>query len=171
MIAIKDNTILVDALYYDQDLKKTVEAKFGLLFTDFKRYGEQGRYTEIAQFFKLINDGGLVLARHIFEGLARPLYCDGSRDGDKKILVYTRSPRKDYEWVGDGVNGGPVEREAPANHVFAVFASPNLRHVEQYPSVKCWINHWTWIAQDGGLAEAPIDWVDRFERKLWTREN
>jgi hypothetical protein len=110
----------------------------------------------------------LILTRHIFEGLERPLHCDGSQTGDSTKLVYTRKPTRDVEWSG-GKHGGPIERAAPKGCVFGVIVSPNARHREQYPPIDGWINHWAWADEDTGLPEAPIDWVDRYTAKLWTR--
>lgn len=48
-------------------------------------------------------------------------------------------------------------------------ASPNVRHREKYGEVECFIAAWNWIEEDSVLAEAPIEWVDRYDRKLWSR--
>jgi hypothetical protein len=122
----------------------------------------------MAQLFELVAPG-LILTRHIFRGLQRPLYCDDDPQGDERKLIYTRRPSADYEWIG-GPQGTTVRRPAPAGHVFVVIISPNLRHREQYANVDGWIERWNWVKEDNGLAEAPVQWVDRYRQKLWSRE-
>lgn len=139
-----------------------------MLASDLKQFGARAQFAEIAQFYKLVCDG-LILTRHIFEGLERPLYCDGSPKGDSNKLVYTRKPARDVEWTG-GKSGNLIWREAPKGCVFVVIITPNTRHRDRYPSIDGWVNHWAWTEEDVGLAEAPINWVDRYTTKLWTRE-
>jgi hypothetical protein len=31
------------------------------------------------------------------------------------------------------------------------------------------IKHWSWIAEDPSLAQAPIELQERYDRKLWSR--
>ncbi len=143
------------------------EAQFGMLAVDLQRYGARGQITAIAQFYELVVPG-LILTRHVFRGLERPLFCDGSMQGDEDKLVYTRKPALDFEWTG-GPEGHPTRREVPAGKVFGVIISPNKKHREPFPEVAGWIHHWNWVDEDSGLAEAPIHWVDRYTEKLWTR--
>ena len=157
---------LVDAKFLKD--KELVDVKFGLRTAELKRRAKFGLFSEIAQFYTLVNDG-LILTKHAFCGLERPLYCHDSCDGDQEKLVYSRKPMIDYEWVG-GRDGRPVRKNAPKGHVFVVIVSPNRKHKELYPEVECWIEHWAWIEEDQGLSQAPVNWVDRFKSKLWTQE-
>jgi hypothetical protein len=159
---------VIDAKWYEMRQKVARDGKLGLLASDLKHRAANHQFTEIAQFYTLIADG-LIMARHIFEGLERPLFCDNSEDGDKGKLVYTWKPTRDFEWVG-GKHGRPESRNAPRGCTFGVIVSKNTKHEDQYPGVDGWINHWSWVAEDNGLAEAPVNWVDRYTRKLWTRE-
>ncbi|HEB85790.1 MAG TPA: hypothetical protein ENI68_02070 [Gammaproteobacteria bacterium] len=96
---------LVDGLEIKEN-GELVEVKFGLLASDLKKYAQRGQASAIAQFYMLVVPG-LILTRHIFRGLERPLYCDGDMDADGSKLVYSRAPTLDYEWAG-GAQGEPV---------------------------------------------------------------
>lgn len=157
----------VDGKYLDKLTNNLIDVKFGLSLASLEKRAANHLFTEIAQFYTIVNDG-LILTRHAFSGLERPLYCNDSSNGDKEKLVYTRKPTKDYEWSG-GRDGKPIRKDAPKGNVFAVFISPNLDQ-DTYPNIKGWIEHWTWIEEDQGLSEAPINWVDRFNKKIWTQE-
>ncbi len=159
---------LVEGLYKDAPTRSLREAKFGLTITNLEKRAKNHLHTEIAQFYTLVNDG-LILTRHAFSGLERPLYCNDSSNGDKEKFVYTRKPTYDYEWSG-GRQGKPIRKKAPKGHIFAVFISPNLDQDGLYPEIQGWIEHWAWIEEDQGLSEAPINWVDRFNNKIWTQE-
>lgn len=158
---------VADGHLVDETNGRTV-VKFGLRDSDLKRFAARGQGTMIAQFYELVIPG-LILARHVFRGLERPLYCDSSNVGDKAKLVYTWKPEADYEQVG-GPHGRTIKRDPPVGKVFAVIVSPNIRHAEQFPQLAGWIEHWNWLEEDRGLDEAPVSWVDRYAEKLWTRE-
>lgn len=114
--------------------------------------------------------GGLIHSvEHIFTGLNRPLFCDDSMDGDKDKLIYVSKPSYDYEWVG-GPQGGPGDLEAPDNSVFVVVISLNLNHQDKYPDIFGWVDSWTWVHEDPGLPSAPIDWVERYDKKIWSKK-
>jgi hypothetical protein len=72
---------------------------FGLLKEDLQDHRARGQLTAMAQLFELVAPG-LILTRHIFRGLQRPLYCDDDPQGDERKLIYTRCPSADYEWIG-----------------------------------------------------------------------
>lgn len=158
---------LVDGKAIIKETDDPIDTKFGMLGSELQKYGKRGQATSIAQFYKLVVPG-LILSRHIFVGLKRPLFCDNSMEGDEEKLIYTRKPVSDYEWVG-GRTGKPIERSAPLSCVFAVIISPNIRHKETFPNIHGWIERWNWLEEDSGLPEAPIDWVDRYEKKIFTR--
>jgi hypothetical protein len=145
------------------------DPKVGLLAVligDMRRVADRGEGTALVQFDRLVRPG-MIMTRHVFQGLRRPLRTDGNSDSDQNIFVYARKPSYDYSW--NGIGKRVVQHMAPASKVFSVLVSPNIRHKEQFPEVSGWINTWTWIDEDPGLPEAPIGWVDRYEKKLWTR--
>jgi hypothetical protein len=154
----------VDGLWAKAADSDPEEAQFGLLAADLKRFGKSGLGTEIVQFYDLVTPG-LVLARHIFQGLKRPLYCDENKHGDEDKRVYTWRSSFDVECV----NKQPVRRPAPNGKVFVVIVSPNIRHRGAYPDIAGWIEHWNWLGEDTGLEGAPEDWVDRYSTRVWTR--
>lgn len=144
------------------------EGKFGLLTDSLKAYGARGQATAIAQFYGLVIPG-LILTKHIFEGLDRPLFCDGEKTGDRAKLVHARKPGWDFMWSGDH-NGSHQRVLAPADAVFVVIISPNEKHRGQFPEVDGWIERWNWVGEDPVLSEAPVGWIDRYGKKLWTKE-
>jgi hypothetical protein len=141
--------------------------QFAIRTSDLKAYVERGQGTAIAQLYEIVLPG-LILSTHIFRGLNRPLYCDGSVDGDKKKLIYTRRPRFDVD-LRRGHSPGDytiVRREPPPGRTYIVIVSPNERHREAYPVVDAWIEHWNWVEEDRGLLGAPVDWIGRYEVRL-----
>ncbi len=156
-----------DALWVNRIGDKPEEVKFGYLTNDLKKCFDRSQGTFITQFYNLVVPG-LIVAKHIFEGLDRPLYCDDNKDGDHGKRVYTWRPRYDYAFNEE--RKSEMRRLAPEGKVFAVIVTPNIRHVDKYPNIKAWIDRWTWIDEDNGLDEAPVNWVDRYETKIWTRE-
>lgn len=136
---------LVDAKVWDK--KNGIEdGKFGLLVDTLKEYAQRGEITKITQFYKLV-EPGLILARHIFEGLCRSLHCDGNQSGDEDKLVYTRKPAWDFVWIGDRFRGKPGRRDVAPGTVFAVLVTPNSSHQQELSDIDGWINHWNWIEE------------------------
>ena len=154
------------ATWVDKDTCKENEVKFGLLTSDLKQYYTRGQATAISQFYNLIVPG-LILARHIFEGLERPLFCDNDENGDCNKRVYTWRPRYDYGY--NSKTRKELRRLAPEGKVFTVIVTPNKKHAEKYPDIKAWIDRWNWVDEDEELNEAPQNWVDRYTTKVWTR--
>ncbi len=159
---------LIDAQIFNTESSEVRDGVFGLCISDLGQYVNRGQATAIAQFYKLVIPG-LILTRHIFRGLERPLRCDDNMKGDESKLIYTRKPVRDYIWTG-GVQGGAQESSAPMGCVFNVIISPNIKHKEKYPEVDGWVERWYWVEEDSGLPEAPSNWVDRFKEKLYTRK-
>lgn len=127
-----------------------------------------GMSVSIAQLYGLVVPG-LMRTRHIFQGLRRPLYCDGSMSGDAEKLVYTRRPAVDWITAPDK-DGLPtaIRCPRPEGKAYCVIISPNDRHKDKFPSVDGWLDHWNWAEEDTVLAEAPIGWVDRYDKRLHT---
>lgn len=142
--------------------------KFWIDTASLGAYCKRGQATSLAQFYKLVVPG-LILTRHIFSGLVRPLYSDGEMNGDANKYVFVRKPAWDFIWFG-GANGSEVQKPAPENAVFVVVISKNINHLENFPEVNGWIERWNWVEGDSGLDEAPANWVDRYVNKIWTKE-
>lgn len=159
-------------VFHDSEGEPLPEPRVGLLAmlaSDLKLLGARGQSTAIAQAYGLIAEG-MILSKHVFQGLQRPLRTDGNGFADREKLVYSRKPSFDYIWQGDGPTGKHVRTDAPKARVFAVYVSPNVRHRTEFPTIDGWINHWAWIDEDAVLPEAPIGWVDRYDSKLWTEQ-
>lgn len=160
---------LVDGKFFDRTKGIVVDAKMGLLSSTLVDFNTRGQKTEIFQFLTIVADG-LVMTSHIFEGLKRGLHADGSQDGALLKLVCTWKCKYDIDWTGDQHYLGFSQVHPPANHAYMVIMTPNIRHREQYPDVACWINKWNWVEEDAGLAGAPKGWIERFDRKLWSKD-
>jgi len=170
-LEINGNFLLVaDALIkpFTEDNTKQSIGKYGIMTKDVKEYFDRGQGVQIAQLYKLVIPG-LILSRHIFEGLNRNLYDDNKRDSDKKKLIYSRTSTFDVDIDNKTENITIRKRESPKGKVFVVIVSPNDRHRDKYPQIDGWIDRWNWVEQDPGLQEAPINWVDRYEKRLFTR--
>jgi hypothetical protein len=166
------NVFSIDAFVFDE-VKRPQDArvgKLGFLESDLKLVAKRGQSVAIAQFYGLVLTG-TILTKHVFSGLRRPMLTDGDLAADKACLVYTRKPAFDFRWAGSPTDGGIEQIAAPPGAVFAIYTSKNLRHRDAFPEIDGWINYWAWVDEDQGLSEAPIDWVGRYEEKLWTREN
>jgi len=159
---------LVAAKWFNEGAGQVDDVQFGLLASDLQLIASRGFGTSIAQFERMVAPG-LILSRHIFKGLNRGLYCDDDPSGDKLKLIYTRTPSADYEWSG-GAQGRSVKRNAPRGKVFSVIVSPNNKHGGDFPKIAGWVDRWSWILEDSALAEAPTNWVDRYDKRLWTRK-
>ena len=145
---------------------KKIPVTFGTLKEDLAKIILRGTYSEYGQFCGLVLPG-MVSAAHLFKGLNRKLYADDSPDGDKEILVYSRKPSFDYEWRG-GRHGRYHTLDAPKDSVFVVIISPNTRHRHLYPSIYGWFDRWNWVPEDQYLKEAPINWLSRYDNKLFS---
>lgn len=154
--------------WVDGDAKSFRLGTLGVLKSDLSAVASRGQATAIAQLYGLVLPG-LRLTEHVFRGLARPLFTDGSPNGDAGKLVYSRVPAFDCLWNGGKFDGRLENVPPPTGAVFAVFVSPNVRHQDEFPAIDGWINHWAWIDEDKGLRGAPVGWVDRFDKRIWTR--
>jgi len=163
---INDEPIyLIDGISYENEQLKTV--KYGLLQTDLKKYADRGQSHAVGHFFSLVKDG-LIMTKHIFRDLRRPLYADGNMEGNKKKYIHTRRPTNDYVW-----NKGedkPSKLEAPPKQTYVVIITKNENDLDKYPGVHGWIERWNWVGEDVKLSEAPINWAERYDGKIFTRE-
>lgn len=143
------------------------QGRFWIATNEIGKYCDRGQTTLVAQFYKLVVPG-LILTRHIFGGLDRPLFCDNKMNGDESKYVFSRKPAWDWIWEG-GSLGEPAQKQAPDKSVFVVIISKNDRHKDRFPDVDGWIERWNWVKESEGLKEAPARWVDRYAEKIWTR--
>ena len=158
-----ENVYLIDGLAFENGQKTVV--KYGLLQSDLGKYAERGQTYAIGQFISLVGNG-LICTRHIFSGLKRPLCDDGSMDADQGKFIHSRKPKWDFKWKDTDT---PEQILAPAGKVFVIIISKNIKHLDRFPMIYGWIDWWNWVEEDKGLAEAPINWVDRFGKKIYSR--
>jgi hypothetical protein len=135
---------------------------------DIDKLKARGQNTVVAQLQSILLPG-LMLSRHVFQGLRRPMLCNGERDADAKKLVYSRKPALDVRIKGNARDGFiSAQCQPPDAQVFCVIVSPKLHLREAFPDVDGWIDHWSWVKEDLGLTEAPRSWIERYDRKLFT---
>lgn len=163
--------LTADALVFQPGIEtEPVAGQYGILADDLKLLWQQGKGVEIAQLYELVIPG-LILSKHIFRGLRRRLYCDESQDADQSKFVYSRTPAFDVVITTGSIPGDPkiVKRAAPPSKTFVVIVSPNIRHRREYPMIDGWLDRWNWVDVDPGLDEAPVNWLDRYDKKLYSR--
>jgi hypothetical protein len=158
---------LIDGWSVD-DLYNPKVAKFGILQSDTKKLGDRGQLSSLAQLAGIVLPG-LIMARHIFEGLKRPLYADDNMKADTKKLVHSWRPQNDFHWDWSKRFGRPQRLDPEPGSVFVVIVSKNEKHLEEWPEVYAWIDRWNWVYEDPLLPEAPLGWEFRYERKLYSR--
>jgi len=154
---------MVDAPSPD-DYRETV--RFGIRQEVILRLVAYQRKTAVAQFLGVVSPG-LILARHAFRGLRRPLYHDGDFRADRTVVAYTWRPSSDFVWVGDPHYGHPEAKVPPARTVFVVL----VREVADRTigDVRGSIEHWNWIREAEDLPHAPTQWKERYGLRLWSR--
>jgi len=155
---------LIDGWSVD-DPENPEVVRFGILKVDIMKLHGRGQNSALGQFYSIVTPG-LIMVRHIFRGLNRPLCTDDCMEADTKKLIHTWRPRYDFYW-----DNGPRRLPAVANCVFVVLISKNERHhLEKWPEVYGWIDRWNWVYEDAYLSEAPLNWFSRYGEKLFTRE-
>jgi hypothetical protein len=162
----EDVAYLIDGWSVD-DPNEPMVVKFGILQVDIMKRYDRGQNCALAQFDSIVSPG-LITSRHIFRGLNRPLYADGSMHADKDKLVHTWKPGWDFDW--NDRFGRPRKLPAPDNCVFVVLISRNIRHLDKWREVYGWIDRWNWVDEDPKLPEAPLNWDSRYSNKLFTRK-
>lgn len=139
----------------------------GILKPDLAKYAERGLFSQLGQFFGIVAPG-LIIAKHLFIGLKRDLYCDERMDGDHGKMIYCWKPKYDCEWEGDPFRGGLKLFNAPDKSVFVVVMSKNDgQHKTNYPSIYGWINRWNWVDIDPSVDNMPINYDTRYEKQIY----
>ncbi len=163
---IEENNQIVYAIDCLADNDKKV-VMMGILKPDLAKYAHRGLFSSLGQFLGIVAPG-LIIAKHLFVGLKRRLYNDGSMDGDSGKMVYCWKPVNDYEWRGDGFSGGLARLEPPGKSVFVVIVSKNEgQHKINYPSIYGWINRWNWVDSDQLEGDLPINYQKRYEKQIY----
>lgn len=158
--------IIVDGLPLSET--QTGEAvKYAVTMDILRGLGNRKQFSNIVQLWELVIPG-LILSTHLFQGLNRNLYCDGVFEGDTDKFVFSRKPAYDFYWEG-GREGKQIKKFASSGQVFVVVVSKNTKHQEKFPEICGWIEHWNWVDEDTELSEAPINWVDRYKQRIWSK--
>ncbi|MFZ2445135.1 MAG: hypothetical protein WAW37_02140 [Syntrophobacteraceae bacterium] len=164
----KNNKVayLIEGFSVDNPSKPEV-VRFGILQVDVMKRHDRGQNSALAQFDSIVAPG-LISVQHVFRGLNRPLFADGSMEADKQKLAYTWRPVWDFEWPDPF--GRPRKLPRPMNCVFVVIVSKNMRHLEEWPEVYGWIDRWNWVDEDPGVPGSPLNWSSRYGEKLFTQK-
>ena len=147
--------------------KEKKEVKIGILKPDLAKHAHRGLFSSLGQFLGIV-EPGLIIAKHLFVGLKRFLYCDGRMDGDHEKMLYCWKPAHDYQWVGDPYSGRLKQFKPPDKAVFVVIVSKNEgKHKTDYPSIYGWINRWNWVDVDLSENDMPINYKTRYEKQIY----
>lgn len=168
VIVVKDIRILLVKAMWTDSSGTVKEAQVGVTHdtvASLKSHGARARFFQLQS----IVASELIDAKHIFQGLNRPMFSDGDMAADGNKLVYTWKPRYDYD-RDDFDPEKPKKHYFPKDKTFVVIVSPMRDiHRHDYPMIEGWINHWGIVDEDEHLDEAPVDWQNRFKRKLWSK--
>jgi hypothetical protein len=148
----------------------SLKIKLGLGGASFQQNLRLGLATYIAQYYGVVQDC-MLNAVHLFRGLKRPLMDGDDEDADKNVLVFSWRPDADFVWEGSRFDGHVSERIPPLGRVFVVLVRPESQLIS-YPGVGTVfgsIEKWNWVKEDPSLAGAPVDWNQRYDKKLWSR--
>src|SRR5262249_54787957 len=146
------------------------EGRYGIVTGELKLLWGRGMGVQIAQLYEMVIPG-LILSRHIFKGLRPRLFTDDSPDSDRVKHIYSRKPAFDVEIERGKTPGNPqiVKKAAPPGRVFVVIVSPIAdRHKAKYPGLDGWLERWNWVKEDQGLQDAPENWLDRYDSKVYS---
>ena len=129
-------------------LDPTIPILLGISLNTFRRYEKWRLFASFAQYYGVVQCN-MRQARHVFQGLKRPLAVGDDMRADKRVFVYSWKPQVDYEWEGSPFNGKPVSRDPKAGTVFVV-----LMCLQAGPSgVQGAIEKWNWVRD---LRKLPI---------------
>ena len=152
------------------DGRSPEDAKNGVLLgirnDSFQQYVKRGLASPIAQYYGIVQED-LMLARHLFRGLKRPLMHNGNMQADRNVLVYSWRSVVDYKWVGTPLDGHPERMNPPPGQVFVVIVREEQ---SKENDILGSIERWNWVREDPQLAHAPVDWQQRYGTHLWSRD-
>lgn len=118
------------------------------------------------QFYGIV-DNGLIHAEHVFRGLRRSMHVGNNDDAAAEKLAASWLAARDARLVGDKSDATVDFRTAPPDKVFVVYISVN-KMLREYPSIYGWAEHWTWVQADPVEIGAPIQWLERYEARIWS---
>lgn len=154
---------IIDARAPDSSLSAV---RLGVRDDIFQQVSHIGRITLVAQYYGIIQEG-LMDAVHAFRGLNRPLLHAGNAAADDGVIIYSWRPVKDFVWSHSQFSGTAIEKLPPPKRVFTVLVreedQPNAYGV--FGSVE----YWSWVAEDQNFPLAPIDHLERYKKRLWSR--
>jgi len=140
--------------------------RIGIRQERFQYFKDFGLRTAVAQYYGIVRPG-LILARHVFRGLKRPLMLGGNMSADKNVLIYSWRPLWDYEWMGTPDQGYPTTKNPPLYRVFVTLVREKEPNSD---GISGSIERWNWVIEDPEQPHAPIESAERYGECLWSRE-
>jgi hypothetical protein len=164
MRAIQRLGFYADVVEAPSQFDPAISVKLGLKTENFQQLSGRNLATAVAQYYGIVQEG-IMSANHLFRGLKRPLMLADDMNADQTVLAYTWRPSEDMEWAGSRFEGDVIRLVPPPGRVFVVLVR------EEYGSdgVSGSIEHWNWVREDPKLPYAPVDWEQRYGKKLWSR--
>ena len=138
----------------------------GIMPDAIRNVAKRGFRNALGQLYGVLGPG-LIMTRHVFQGLKRDMLVRNDSQADVKKLALTWDAARDGVYVGDAHTGALQYHGARPERVFGVYVSAN-EMLGDFPSVYGWAEHWTWIAADPTKVGAPIDYTTRYGEHLWT---
>lgn len=132
-----------------------------------KERADRGLRAQLGQMYGVLGHG-LISVQHVFEGLRRDMYVKNDKQAADKKLAATWAAKVDYYLEGEKSSPRLAHSIVKDNRVFVVYISRNDL-VTEFPDIAGWADHWAWIAADSQLEGAPVEWQERYDRKLWSR--
>lgn len=137
--------------------------KLGIRTASFQQYADRSLASAISQYYGIVQDD-LMLARHLFRGLKRPLLHGGDQHADQDVLVYSWRSTVDYKWVGTPQRGHPERMNPPPkDQVFVVLVREEKSNEHDILGS---IERWNWVREDPDLPHAPVEWQERYGETL-----
>jgi hypothetical protein len=163
--AVQRAGVYADSVDAPSPLDPSQTVKLGLRTDTFDQYRMRGLRTKVAQYYGLVQSE-MMLSQHLFRGLKRPLMLNGNKNADRDVMVYTWRPEADCIWAGSRFNGYVQRITPPPGVVFAVVVR---EEPENDQGICGSIEQWVWVRQDPLIEHAPVDWRERYGKRVWSK--
>ncbi len=136
----------------------------GIYWPQVQARANRGLRYSLGQLYGIVEPGAII-ANHIYKGLNRAMYINGDSKADKTKIVYCLSPSRDYKLSGDKFSPTLKELDCPENCVFVIIVSPN-EELTNFPDIKGWIEHWSWVDACPNDPTAPVENDTRYAKEI-----
>ncbi|WP_223478394.1 hypothetical protein [Oricola indica] len=132
------------------------------------RASARGQTWQVGQMYGVVGTG-MIFTQHVFRGLKRDMFVGDDRKADRSKYAVSWAAPNDVRFAEDAQGGYLEYYPAPEGCIFVVYISINRMLVE-FPDIFGWAEHWTWVDEDPGKSGAPVEWADRYEELVWSRD-